>query len=232
VTSLEVQAFRPDDAQAIAVGVLDLAEQLVNQLNSRIQKDAVSSDEDEVKRDEARLTDAQIAITAFQNKETMIDPVNNSTIVSTLVGKLQGDLAQTQAQITDMAAGSPNNPGLSTLRRQADATRAQIDRERSRITSSEEGLADKLGQYQRLVLEREFATKALSVANTSLDGARADVRRKQLYIERIVEPNLSDISTMPQRSWITFTVLCINLLGVFIGWLVMSGVKEHVSSSH
>ncbi|UDL93945.1 hypothetical protein LGH83_15485 [Lichenihabitans sp. PAMC28606] len=232
VTSLEVQAFRPDDAQAIAVALLDLGEDLVNQLNANIHKDAVTTAEREVKRNEDRLTDAQVAVTAFQNKETMIDPVTSSVLVSTLVAKLQNDLAQTQAQISDMTAGSPNNPGLINLRRQADATRAQIDRERSRVSTVDGGLADKLGTYERLALEREFATKALALANSSLDTARAEVRRKQLYIERIVEPNLSDHATLPLRSWITFTVLCVNVLGVFIAWLVMSGVKEHVSSPH
>lgn len=232
VTTLEVEAFRPDDAHRIAVGILDLSEDLVNQLNARIQKDAVSAAEDQVNRDETRLTEAQVAITAFQNKETMIDPVNNSVMVSTLVAKLDADLAETQARIADMKAGSPNNPAMSALLRQADATRAQIDRERSRVTSSQEGLADKLGQYQRMVLEREFATKALSAANTALDTARAEVRRKQLYIERIVEPDLTDYATKPSRLWITFTVAMVNLLGLFLCWLLLSGVREHVSSGH
>ena len=165
VTTLEVQAFRPDDAQAIAINLLDLGEQLVNRLNARIHDDAVSTAEEQVKREETRLTDAQIAMTTFQNKETMLDPTSNSILVSTLVGKLQNDLAQTQARIADMQASSPSNPGLVGLMRQAEVTRGQIDRENARITSAQEGLADKLGVYQRLLLEREFATKALTAAN-------------------------------------------------------------------
>src|SRR5258707_126520 len=37
ITTLRVQAFRPDDAHAIALGLLDLGEQTVNRMNGRIQ---------------------------------------------------------------------------------------------------------------------------------------------------------------------------------------------------
>jgi capsular polysaccharide transport system permease protein len=231
VTTLEVQAFRPDDAYAVAVALLDLAEDLVNHLNARIHTDAVMATEEQVKQEEQRLTAAQIALTAFQNKATMIDPATSSVLVSTLVAKLQADLAQTQTRIADMLATAPNNPSLGALEKQADATRGQIAKENARISSSQDGLADQLGQYQRLMLEREFASKALGVANTALDNARADARRKQLYIERIVEPNLSDYATLPLRLWTTFTVFLVNILVLFIGWMLSSGVKEHVLST-
>ena len=231
VTDLSVQAFRPDDALAISSSLLQLAEDLVNQLNSRIRADALSSAETELKRQEDRLTEAQVAVTAFQNRETMIDPISNSVIVSEIVGKLQNDLAQNQARIADMVAGSPNNPSLPALKRQADVTRGEIEREQARVTSAKEGLADKLGQYQRLVLDREFATKALTLATTSLDSARSDARRKQLYLQRVVEPELTDKATLPLRTWTTFSVFLVNIFVLFIGWMLKSGVKEHISST-
>lgn len=230
LTSLDAEAFRPDDALQIARSLLAMGEDLVNEVNARIHQDAVGSAEAEVKRQEERLTDAQVATTAFQNRETMIDPVSNSVMVSEIVGKLQSDLAQQQARIADMSVASPNNPSLPVLLRQADVTRQQIVREQQRVTSAKEGLADKLGQYQRLTLEREFATKALGVASTSLDAARTEARRKQLYIERVVEPELSDLPTLPQRGWTIFTVAMVNILGLFVGWIIRSGVREHVSS--
>ena len=230
LTSLDAEAFRPDDALQISRSLLSMGEDLVNALNARIRLDAVGSAEAEVKHEEARLTNAQIAITAFQNRETMIDPVSNSVLVSEIVGKLQGDLAQEQARISDMTAASPNNPSLPVLQRQAEVTRQQIAREQQRVTTAKEGLADKLGEYQRLVLEREFATKALGIANSALDTARTESRRKQLYIERVVEPELTDKPTLPMRSWTVFTVAMVNLLVLFVGWIIKSGVKEHVSS--
>ena len=231
LTSLDAEAFRPDDALRISRALLSMGEDLVNEVNARIRQDAVGSAEGEVKHGEARLTDAQIAITAFQNRETMIDPVSNSVIVSEIVGKLQGDLAQQQARIADMRAASPNNPSLPVLQRQADVTRQQIAREQERVTTAKEGLADKLGVYQRLTLEREFATKALGIATAALDTARTESRRKQLYIERVVEPELSDMPTLPMRSWTVFTVALVNILALFLGWIIRSGVKEHVSST-
>jgi capsular polysaccharide transport system permease protein len=229
VTTLRVQAFRPEDARAINSTLLDLSERLINQLNERIRQDTVRVYEQQVALEQQRLVDDQVAIVAFQNKELTIDPKTNSLAVSQLLGRLGGDLAQAQTRITATKSSSPDNPTLPVMRGQAAATASQIAVERARIGDGSDGLADKLGQFTRLDMERSFAIAALSTANAALDNAKLEAQRKQLYLDRIVEPNMADYAIRPQRIWITSTALLLNLLALMMIWMIRSGVREHGS---
>jgi capsular polysaccharide transport system permease protein len=227
VTTLRVQAFRPEDARTINATLLDLSEKLINDLNERIRQDTVRVYERQVAAEQKRLVDDQVAIVAFQNKELTIDPKTNSLAVSQLLGRLGGDLAQAQTRITATTRSSPDNPTLPVMKGQAAATANQIEVERARIGQASDGLADKLAQFTRLDMERSFAISALSAANTALDNAKLEAQRKQLYLDRIVEPNMADYPIRPQKTWITATALLLNLLGLMIIWMVRSGAREH-----
>ena len=60
-------------------------------------------------------------------------------------------------------------------------------------------------------------------------AASFEAARQQLYIERVVEPNLPDYPLHPERIRLVLTVFFDNLLLLLIGWLVYSGVREHVA---
>jgi capsular polysaccharide transport system permease protein len=230
ITTLRVQAFRPEDARTVAVSLLDLGEQMVNRMNERIQNDAVRVAADEVSRNEQRLITAQVAITNYRNRELMIDPARSSVILSELTARLDSDLTQTKTELTEMMAASPNGPQIGVLQRRIAALEAQIPQERTRISDPSTGLANKLAEYEKLVLDREFAKQALTAASSALDAARAEARRQQLYLERVVEPSEPDYPTMPQRLRMIATSFGLNVLGLLVGWLIFSGVKEHASA--
>jgi len=227
ITTLTAQAFRPKDAYAIASRLLDIAEEKVNELNERIRSDAVRVAEGEVKRSEARLSDAMVQMTNFRNREMMIDPAKSSVILSELIGKLGSDLAQTQSLAAEKEKGSPNDPGLRSLRQRAFALQSQIDTERSKIASDSTGLADKLAAYERLTMERDFAKSALNRSLDALDAARTEARRQQLFLERVVHPNLPDYPAAPASLWSFFVVLILNGVAIMIAWLLRTGVREH-----
>lgn len=227
ITTLTVQAFRPDDAQKVALLLLDLGEKKVNDLNGRLRNDAVQLAEAEVDRAEKRLVGAQVAITRFRNHETTIDPASSLIVLTELMARLRASLTRTEAQIREVSSAAATNPQLPSLRRRAEALKEQIASERQRISSGSGGLADKLAIYERLVLDREFATQGLGAAVKSLESALLEARRKQLFLERIVEPLSADRATAPERLRHIVAAFGLNLLGLLIGWLVFAGFREH-----
>lgn len=227
ITTLRVQAFQPEDAKSIALALLDLGELTVNRLNARIRDDAVRLSQGDVARGEERLVAAQLAITAFRNAETMIDPAGSSIILTELIGRLGAELTQTEAQIREISSAAAVNPQLPSLNRRAQALQDQIRRERERIAADSEGLADKLATYERLVLEREFAKQSLAAAVGSLEAALKDARRQQLYLERVVEPIAPDRAMAPQRARHIASAIGLNVLGILVLWLVVAGFREH-----
>lgn len=229
ITTIRVEAFRPEDAQAIALALLDLGEQLVNRMNERIYNDAVSVAADEVNHDQQRLVAAELDLTSFRNKEMMIDPDRSSLIVTELIARLESEVSQTKAQLTALTASSPNSPQLGILRERITALQAQILQQRSQISDQSTGLARKLAVYEQLSLQRKFAENILATASSRLETARVEAQRQQLYLDRIVEPSKADYPMAPESLRMVATVFGLNILGILVAWLVSAGIKEHAA---
>jgi capsular polysaccharide transport system permease protein len=227
LTTLRAQAFRAEDAQEVATELLAFGEDLVNRLNVRLQDDAVRVAAAEVTQAEERRIANQIAITAFRNRELILDPGRNSAIVVELIGRLSGELADLRAQIGEMQGNAPNSPQMNGLAHRAAAIERQIALERARVGNGSDGLADKIAEYERLMLEREFSVRSLSQAVSALEAARVEARRQQLFLERVVEPGRPDEATMPQRWRTALTVFGFNVIGFGVLWLIWSGLREH-----
>ncbi|WP_425069218.1 hypothetical protein [Reyranella sp.] len=226
ISTLKVRAFSAADAHRIAAALLGLAEELVNRLNERSQHDAIRSALTEVQLAQSRLIAAQAALTEFRNVEQIVDPTQTAVRLSELIGQLAAELGGTQSRIHEMHSGTSASPQLGALQRKASALQKQIEEERGRI-SSDSGLATRIAKYDRLKLERQFAEKTLSDAETELVLARAEAAKQLLYLARVVEPSEPDYPAFPKRVRTLLTILCGNILLVMIGWLVLTGVSEH-----
>ena len=80
---------------------------------------------------------------------------------------------------------------------------------------------------ERLVLEREFADRQLASATASLETARMESHRQQMYLARVVEPNLAVYPLYP-RKLISVASIFMGLCVAFgIGWLLVAGMREH-----
>ena len=232
LTTLRVEAFRPQDAFKVAAALLDLGEGLVNKLNRRLEEDAVHVAESEVARDEQARIDAQIAVTAFRNRSLILDPGKSSAMVIEVIGQLTRQLADVRTEISETMANSPANPQLPGYRLREQAIEHQIAIERGRVANDSDGLADKIAEYERLKLKEEFAVRSLAQAVVALELARIDARRQQLFLERVVEPGVPDQAMMPQRLWSTLTVFGFNVIGASVLWLLFAGIREHAGTRY
>jgi capsular polysaccharide transport system permease protein len=227
ISTLRVHAFRAEDARAIAEKLLVLGEDLVNRINQRLQTDSVAQSYSELNAAQVRMIEAQSALTDFRNRELIVDPQRNAVALAELIARLSAVLGTTQAQIVEMRAGTGSSPQLIGLQRRALALEEQIARERATIAGDKEGLATRIAAYERLSLQREFANRMLSTAETDLARTKAEANRQLLYLERVVNPNLADYAQYPKRLRSILTVFAANALLVLIGWLVWAGMREH-----
>lgn len=227
LTTLRVEAFKPQEAAEVARALMAEGEGLVNRLNARMQEDAVRVASAEVARAEQARVDSQVAMTAFRNKALILDPGKSSAIVVQLIGTLSAELADVRMQLAETRGNSPSSPQLDNLRQRAAAIEAQIATERGRVANDSDGLAEKIEQYERLALAQEFAVQSLAQSVTAREIARVDARRQQLFLERVVEPDVPDEALEPRRWAMVFTVLGFNVIGAALVWLIVAGLSEH-----
>ena len=231
LTTIRVAAFQAADAQRMTGVLLELGEGLVNKLNVRIQEDALHLARTELARAEARRVASQLAITAFRNRELVLDPGKSSAMVVDLIGQLSTQLSQVATQITETEGNSPQSPQLQALRQRAAAIERQISIERARVANSSDGLAGQVAEYERLMLEREFSIRMLEHAVAGLEAARVEARRQQLFLERVVKPGLPDEAMLPERWRTVLEVFGFNVIGLAILWLIGTGLREHASAA-
>jgi len=233
VTTLRVRSFRPEDSKALAEELLQSAEALVNRLSERARNATLQIAHQEAEVAERRVQEARASLVRFREQERELDSAGAVQSAVALRGQLEGQLAQARAELTErLKFMRPDNPALQATRNRIEALERQIIAERSRHTegaaSGGEGvLSRQLAAFERLMLEREFADRQLASATASLEAARVEAQRQQIFLSRIAEPNLAVYPLYPRK--------LINLASVFvglsiaygIGWLLIVGMREH-----
>ena len=229
ITTVTVKAFQPEDARLVADALLALGERLVNRMNERMQTDAVRAATDEVTRAQQRLVFSQTTITGFRDRELLIDPTRVSMSMMENMGQLALEAVRTTAFRAELQRSSPQSPQIAALDSRISALEKQIETERRQLAGSDASLAPRIAEYERLIIDREFASRALSVAEAELEKSRNEARRQQLYVTRIVEPSRPDYAMRPKRFQTIATVLAANMILALVGWLIFTGVNEHAA---
>jgi capsular polysaccharide transport system permease protein len=232
-----VRAVRPEDSERIARTVLEMSENHVNELSQRAREDALRMANEEVKRAEARFRQSRAATALYRDTEREIDPVATATAQATILGALEGELAQRQAEMNALLTTmSPQSPRVIYVRTQIDALRQQIKNQRTDLAASgdqeagdEPALTTRLSRYEELLAEQTFADVALQSARQSLETARVDADKQNRYLSVFVTPTVPQDSEYPEAiRWTAIVgVGCLLLWGVFS--LLSSIVRDHVT---
>ena len=230
VSTLQVKAYRPEDAQRIASALLASSEQLVNRLNDRARHDALAVFQREVDTTEAHIAQIQTKLTAYRIKEKMLDPKSASAGPLELLAQMNGQLAAAKARLAEILKNSSHSPQVPLVRTRIASLEKLIAEERAKITGDGNSVATAVSEYERLDVERLLAEKQLASAFTSLEAARLEAQRQQLYLETIAQPNLADYPLYPKRVASFATVVATCLLVYGIAWLLVAGIREHAGA--
>ncbi|RSU67511.1 capsule biosynthesis protein [Sphingomonas sp. S-NIH.Pt3_0716] len=224
---IKVEAFTPQDAYVINKQLLDLSEGLVNRLNERSRTKGIAEAQRQVDLATQRARNSRIALAQYRNSKALIDPEKQAGGVLEIANTMIGERAALQAQLDLMQRLTPNNPSIPALRNRIRAISVQIASQDNRVVGTGSGIASKLGGYENLLVEQEFATESLNAANAALVQARAEALRQQFYLERVVDPNTPDTPLLPKRFINILIVFAASLCLYFIIWMFTVGILEH-----
>lgn len=228
ITTLTVRAYTPQDAQYINEELLRLSEERVNQLNARGRQDLVEFARQELAEAQDRAIGASFALAQYRNRKGVIDPERQYAIPLQQIAKLQSELLAAKTQLAQVMLVAKENPQIPSLKQTVTLLEKEIEVESAKVTGdSKLSLASKAADFQKLAMNKEFADKMLAGALTTLEQARNEAQRQQLYLERIAQPSLPDAAMQPERLRNVLATLLVSLViwGVLI--LLIAGVKEH-----
>jgi capsular polysaccharide transport system permease protein len=156
-----------------------------------------------------------------------MDPVRQTQLHYEHISRLQEELVKTRTQLTQLKVFSPKSPHPPALELREKTLENEVAKEMQKITGGENSLASKAAEYERLTLEREFADKQLASALVSLEVARNEAQRQQLYLETIAKPILPDEAVLPKRFRGILSTVVLGLISWGILSMLLAGVREH-----
>ncbi len=227
ITILKVRAFTADDAFKINDLLLKMGERLVNNLNDRSRQDLIKTAEQEVAIGEEKVKSAAVALAGFRNNQSVFDPERQSALQLQGVSKLQEELIATETQLNQTQRVSPTNPQVASLKNRAETLRRAISTETAKVAGGGASLTSKSGAFERFTLDKTFAEKQLANSLAALESARSEALRKQLYLERLVQPNLPDKAVEPRRMRSILMTFILGLVACGVFSLLIASVKEH-----
>ena len=231
---VKVTAFSPADALNLARLMLSDSEELINKLSRRVREDSVAFAEGELAKAEARLADARKQLQALQDKEAILDPMKSAEVNTGLATKLKEQIAQRNAELATMRSRLARDaPSVRT----AEETIAGLKRELAHIegqatvtagTESGRPLSTVFGAFQQVADQKSFAEKAYLSALSSLESARVEANRQQVYLSVIVAPGLPQEASFPRPLRQIGLTLMISLAVWLVGLLSVYSVREHM----
>lgn len=220
ISTLAVQAFRPEDAREIALALIKDSEALLNRVGKRLQGEALRSAQQEVEVSRQRAKEALEAVTVFRRRTALVDPVRYSQAALEIITTLAVEVARSKSELAELELSSPTSPQALSIRRRIDALEAQMTKERLTLAGSDSSLAPLIAEYERLTLDREFAERTFASALASMEVARIDAGRQQLFLDLVSTPALSDYPNYPWR--------IVNIMLTFAAFWVVFSIGRHM----
>jgi capsular polysaccharide transport system permease protein len=231
VMKVEVEAFRPQDAQLITQTLVKLAQQKLNTAFVGMREDALQFARAEVKQAETQLASVDEKLRGFRNSHTEIDPKASAQGVGAVTMAMFGQLANTEAELrTTLSYAREDSPAVRQLRSRIAALKKQIAENRGMLAGDrpkEKPYADLLASYESMMLDQKFAQEAYTSAMAFLASSRSSLAHQHAYLVDFLAPTLPEQATEPRGARNVLVVFIATALLWLTGSLVASALREH-----
>ncbi len=231
IVELKIRAFSPEDAQAIAQASLKACETLINDMNDRMNHDALDNAEQELQRTSQRLATALAALEKARNDSGLLDTVKAAEGINKLANETKAALLTMQEEYkTQLKSVLPTAPQMKALKSRIDVTEAQVAEIEAKLTSTTQSNADAptvavaMTKFGELDLERQVAEHLYAGAAASLELARLNAEHKVMYLKTFVSPVVPQEAQYPKRLLYPFLIV----LGALALWAILAGLAVTV----
>ena len=230
ILTLSTYGFDPVISLKMNELLLLKSEEIINKVNDRAKKDIINYSKDELNSARKNAENARAKMAKYRSQNNIIDPEKQSIIQLQLISKIQDQIVIAKSQLSHMIKSSPENPNIESQNQLVVSLENEVKNILLNTAGGANSLTSQSPEYLELLSDNIFTEKQLAAALASYQGAINEANRQQLYLERIVNPNLSDKSTYPERifSIISYILLLLVIWGISRFMLV--AIREHNDS--
>jgi len=221
---LRILAFTPEDAKTISQALLEECTAMINNLSAVAREDAVKYAREELEASVVRLKEARRVMTEFRNRTQIVDPAIDTQNQMGLLITLQGQMAEALIEL-DLLQDTTrqSDPRIVQANRRVGVIQVRIDAERRKLgfgagADTGEVFANLVGEYEGLLVDREFAERSYTAALASYDVAQAEARKQSRYLAAHIRPTLAEKAEYPERG----KILALMALFLLLGWAILS----------
>jgi capsular polysaccharide transport system permease protein len=231
--TVEVSAFDAEQARAINEAVLAESSALIDRLSQIARDDTIRLAKQELDEASEKLKETRLELAKFRNIEQIVDPTADVAGQMGLISALQQSLAEAMIRRDELVGTTEveNDPRLIQADRRIDAIRNRIIEERAKVGADQAGasgdpLSRVVGDYEGLLVDREFAEKSYLASMAAYDGAVAEARRKSRYLAVHIEPTLAQTAVYPRRLTTSAVVITFLLLAWALFMLIVYSIRD------
>lgn len=229
---LRALAFTPEDAQAISQAIFEESSAMINDLTAIAREDATRFARTELEAAVDRLRTARSELTLLRTRTQIVDPNADIQGQMGLLNTLQAQLAEALIDLDLLRETTRvSDPRIRQTEQRIAVIEKRIEEERAKFgiggtTQSGEAYATLVGEYESLIVNREFAESAYLTALTNYDAASAEAARQSRYLAAHIQPTLAETAEFPKRT----TIILVTALFCFMFWatvtLVYYSIKD------
>lgn len=232
---VQVNAFTPEQSHEIALTVLAASDALINRMTQNIREDSLRFARQEVADAEAKLAENRKAAQALRDRLQILDPLQSAESNLKLAASLQQTIAEKRSQLIAQSQHlDPDAPSIIANKNQIAGLEAELARVNTLNTETDGSSGENMplsavfAEFQAVMDDAEFAERAYISTLASLEAARAEVRRKQVYLSVIVPPKVPGESIFPKPIMLTASTCAIALAVWLIALMGVYAVREHM----
>ncbi|WP_234905365.1 capsule biosynthesis protein [Agrobacterium pusense] len=211
IVTVKVRAFTAEDAALLLGEIVKASEIVVNQVNTRIWRDVITTAETNLENAKQQLQKARETVAAARNREGVLNVVSSSQIITTLIATIEDERLKLQQQYnSQIAVVSPDSPQMRILRREISSKEQQVSDLNAQLAGmgKQRNLADVSQYLSQLELAQTLAEQQFSSSVRTLEQVRFISKQQLLYLDSFLAPRIPDEARYPKRLlWISLTFI-------------------------
>lgn len=226
---VRTQGFDSEFSRRMNAAIVQQCEKFINASSHRIADEQLTFISGELGRASQDLAAAKQRVLAFQNRNNVLDPVEQAKAMSAFVLQLEGELARQEGELKRLHTFlAEESFAVVDLANRVATLKQQVGEEKRKLAGDQAGKLNNMSsQFMLLQFQTEFALDKYKATLAAYEKTRVETARKVKNLVVISSPHRQEEAEYPRRLYIILTAL-VGLLILFgITRLVITTIEDH-----